>query len=1778
MNIKDLFSVLKDRKISINVVDGKLKIRAPRGAIDKDLDKLLKENRKELLSELQNRSKKNTETKEKNNQTIKITPELLTMVNLDQIQIDNLVKQVPGGAVNVQDIYPLGPLQEGLLFHHILQKKGDAYLTVASLAFDSEKGLKSFVNALDKVISRHDIFRTAVLWQDLDEPVQVVWRSAPFELEILELAADSDIAEELSAYTDPLHIRLDVQKAPMLKGVAAYDQKNERWQLQFLYHHLIMDHTSLELLLEEVMLIQQQRESELVTPVPFRNFVAQARMGISQQEHDAFFSKMLHDVDEPTAPFGLLNIQNDGSGIVEAQLAVERSLALRIRQQVKQQNVSTASLFHLAWALVLAKTSGREDVVFGTVLFGRFKGGAGAERAMGMFINTLPLRINMLDCTVEHCLKSTYQALTNLLKHEHASLSRAQQCSAVQAPTPLFSAFLNYRYNIDLSSSDYVCEGMTVLGDEDKTNYPFDLSVDDFGDGFNLTAQVDRIVCAQRICEFMHVALENVVSALEKNDDVLMHNIGVIPEKERCQLLSTFNQNKKDYVKTNLIHQLFEQQVTQTPEHCVLRFEAQRISYRELNEKANQLAHYLIDLGIKPDDRVALCLNRSSDMVIAVLAILKAGGAYVPMDPDYPSDRLAYMLANSEPVVLLTETALLQRLVLADTCKTLIIDQSPWLKSAWGQLSTDNVNAQSIGLNNKHLAYVIFTSGSTGNPKGVMVEHASVTNLILAQSHVLKIDEHSRVLQFASVSFDAFVWELVSVLSKGAQLCIPRSTAQLTGQPLAEFVAEHKITHATIPPVVLAQMPVDSTLATIKVLVTAGEASSKRLVQRWAKNRILLNAYGPTETSVCATIYECSLQDTNGPSIGFPIANTQIYILDEHLGSTPLGVTGEIYIGGDSLARGYLNNINLTDERFLVDPFANNVNRRIYKTGDLGYWQADGSIAYAGRNDFQIKIRGYRIELGEIEAQLSKIAGVHECAVIAREDTPGNKRLVAYIVVDGLTELDPIILRENLTASLPEYMVPVAYVAMQSLPLTVNGKLDKKILPMPEDDAYVQQTYQAPVGPIEEALANIWSKLLNVEKVGRLDNFFELGGHSLLAVQLISQVRQRLSLELPLSLIFSAPSLIGLAQAAVNSQAITLVGISLADRNSPLALSYAQQRLWFIDQMDKQASVAYHIPGGLRLSGKLNQSALVKALDCIVKRHEVLRVRFATLDGKTQQLIAPFQRFTLTYRDVQTVSHEEYQGICEEEALREFDLEHDALIRGQLLTVSNDEHVLLLTMHHIISDGWSIGILKQEISALYNAFNQGLANPLTPLAIQYVDFAQWQQQSLQETFLCQQEYWLEQLADAPELVNLPTDHIRPEIQNCIGANLAVTLDRELTKKLKVFSQQQGTTLYMTILAAWSALVSRLSGQDQVVIGSPNANRNRAELEPLIGFFVNSQAMKVDFTAQPNVSELLHQVKNIALAAQDHQDIPFEQVVEALNPSRSMAYNPIFQLMFTWENNPTGELSFDDLCIEDIDLDHYMTQFDLSLDLQEEDGEIVGGLNYAVSLFEEKTIQQHWRYLRTLLVAMVENPLQDLSQVPLLSQHELSQQLTSFNGPVVNYQGASSIHGRFEAQVTKTPLAIAAVFKVLDVYHRLSYEQLNQRSNQVAAYLRLQGIGANTIVGLYCQRSLDFLVGVLGILKAGGAYVPLDPSNPKERLNYMVSDSQVSLILSQEVLRDTLTLPDTCYCVYLDNSALFSEYSAENVANESLPEDLAYMIYTSGSTGQPKGALVHHGGA
>ncbi|TFF01577.1 amino acid adenylation domain-containing protein, partial [Pseudomonas sp. BCA14] len=1052
-----------------------------------------------------------------------ITPDLLPLLILDQPSIDRIVATVAGGAANVQDIYPLAPLQEGILYHHISAEQGDLYVQQGQFAFADLARLQQFAEALQQVIDRHDVLRTGFVWEGLEQPVQVVWRQARLITRAVQFdPRGGDIAAQLAAHVDPRRHRLNLTQAPLMQLVYADDEAGQRIVATLLFHHMVMDHMAMDVVWRELEAFLLGKGDELIASVPYRNYVVQTRLASREQEHETFFRDMLGDIEEPTLPFAQQDVRDDGYDIDEVDLALDADLSRRLRAVTRQNGVSPASLFHLAWARVLGVVSSTERVVFGTVMMGRLQGGEGADRAVGMFINTLPLRVDICGQGVQEAVKATHVRLSGLLAHELASLAQVQRCSGVPQSMPLFSALFNYRHTPDnaaqiTEASLRAWQGMEFLQARERSNYPLTLSVNDLGEAFSLSALALASIGAQRLCEYVNRVVEQLVEALEHAPHTAMNSLSVLPAEARRQLIEGFNATRVDYPHGLTIHQRFEQQVELYPHTLAAVYQGQSLTYVELNRQANRLAHRLIELGVQPDDRVAICAQRSLEMLVGLVAILKAGAGYVPIDPAHPLDRIRYLLEDSAPVAVLVQPGLAQRL---PTLQVPVLE----LDSRRLQGAARDNNPQVASLTPAHLAYVIYTSGSTGLPKGVMVEHRTLENLVSWHCDTFELGHGSKTSSVAGFGFDAMAWEVWPALCVGATLYMPPAhDGSEDIDALLQWWLAQPLDVSFLPtPVAEYAISQDLQHPTLKTLLIGGD----RLRQFNKPQRFnLINNYGPTEATVVAT--SGRVEAGQVLHIGKPVSNAQVYLLDEYQQPVPLGVAGELYVAGAGVARGYLNRAQMTAERFLKDPFSEDPQARMYRTGDLARWLEDGTLDYLGRNDDQVKIRGVRIELGEIETRLSEQAGVREAVVLAREG-----RLVAYFTERGTQQpaLDIDALRSGLLACLPEYMVPAAYVRLDHMPLTANGKLDRKALPEPDQDAMLSRGYEAPQGEVETTLAQIWADVLKLEQVGRHDNFFELGGHSLLAVGLVERMRQA-GLQADVRVLFSQPTLAALAAA-----------------------------------------------------------------------------------------------------------------------------------------------------------------------------------------------------------------------------------------------------------------------------------------------------------------------------------------------------------------------------------------------------------------------------------------------------------------------------------------------------------------------------------------------------------------------------------------------------------------------------------------------------------------------
>ncbi|MBB4636050.1 non-ribosomal peptide synthetase [Longimicrobium terrae] len=1694
----------------------------------------------------------------------------------------------PIGRAAREERIPLSFAQQRLWFLEQLGDLGSTYHLAKRLRLQGPLNRAALGGALDGIVARHEVLRTTFAQVDgVPEQRIAPVEAGGFRLEEHDLSglAEADAREELGRLTfQEARARFDLEHGPLVRGRLVRLAEDDHVLLVTM-HHVVSDGWSTGVFFGELSALYAAHangtEANLPElPVQYADFAAWQRRWVEgdvlRRQAD-YWTQTLRGAPEllevPADRARPAEIDHTGARV---DMALDPDLTAELKALSRRHGATLYMTLLAAWGVVLARLAGAEDVVVGTPSAGR--GRPEIERLIGFFVNTLAVRMDLSGApTVAQFLGRVKDRVLDAQQHQDIPFEQVvERVDPVRSLShhPLFQALFAWQ-NTSQGDGGPGLPGLSVkgMGGDRLTTAKLDLSL-------SMWESEDRIVGGityatalfdRETVERYTGYLRRVLEQMAADDGQRVDQLTLMPAEERVRVLEEWNQTEADYAGPTCIHTLFEAQVARTPDAVAVTFVGEHLTYAELDQRANRLAHHLRSLGVGPEVRVGISLERGPEMMIGLLAILKAGGAYIPMDPSYPAERLAYMLEDSAPAVLLTNgppaSLPAERIPVVD-----LADTSPWAHLPGTAPVVADLTPDSP-------CYVIYTSGSTGRPKGVVNHHRSVANLLAWSQQRWQLQPGESVLQRISFSFDVSVRELFWPLTAGARIVMAGPGGHGDPDHVVDLIRREQIGTAHLPGLLRAfvEHPEASSCTSLVRVMNGGEALAPSIARRFGEllpDAALYQMYGPTETTVASSglRWTPEVEGTVAP-IGQPIGNTKIYVLDGRGEPVPTGVAGEICIGGAGVARGYLDRPEATAERFTADPFSKEPGARLYRTGDAGRWRPDGTLEFLGRGDGQVKVRGYRIETGEIETRLTELPGVRAAVVVAREDTGGEKRLVAYVVGD---EVGADALRAHLAGSLPGYMVPAAYVRLEEFPLTPNGKVDRKALPAPEGEAYAARAYEPPAGDVEEILAGIWAEVLGVERVGRRDQFFNLGGHSLLAVQVISRVRQALGVKVALGELFTRPVLAEFARGLETSARAELPPIERADREGRLPLSFAQQRLWFLEQLGDLGST-YHMHARLRLRGELDRAAMVGALDGLVARHEALRTTFAEVDGLPEQRIAPADSgFHLLEQDLagRADAEAELGRLLGEEAGTRFDLEQGPLIRGRLIRVAPDDHVLVLTMHHIVSDGWSMGVLTGELSALYAANVQGRDAALPALPVQYADYAAWQRRWVEGDVLgAQADYWVQTLGGAPELLELPTDHPRPVQMDPAGARVGVELDEELTAALAALSRRHGTTLFMTVLAGWAVVLSRLSGQADVVIGTPTAGRGRREIEGLIGFFVNTLALRVELSGAPTVAELLGRVQKRALDAQHHQDIPFEQVVERVAPARSLSHSPLFQVMFAWQNTPRGGLELPGLTLGRVDAtqDRGVAKQDLGLTLGESHGRIVGNVTYATSLFERATVERWMEYLRRVLAEMAADDRQQVGRLPMLPQAERARVLEEWNRTEADYERGSLAHELFEAQAARVPDVLALAWGG----DRLTYAELNARANRLAHHLRSLGVGADTRVAISVERGPSMVEALLAVLKAGGAYVPLDPNYPEERLRWMLDDSAPALLLTRGSLTARFADAGLPVLDLADDAAWSGAPATDPDRGDLRPEHPAYLIYTSGSTGRPKGAIVQH---
>ncbi|HEU4964844.1 MAG TPA: amino acid adenylation domain-containing protein [Bacilli bacterium] len=1700
---------------------------------------------------------------------------------------------------DAQDAFPLVKLQEGMIYHNLLHPESSFYHNVYVFNVRHAFAREAMQQAVAALVQRHPSLRTSFHLTGFSEPMQVVHREVELPLQIRDLRewAEGEQQTQLQAWMEAeKRNHFDLTRAPAVR-FHVHLLSDDRFQFAFTEHHAVLDGWSVATMLAELFdLYAKAVAGEAVTdeasfPWMFRDYVRLEREALASDEMRAFWHQRLEDLTvtevprRAQEPQGLNGSQEEEeTGSFYQPVPISHEVSQGLKRLAEQAGVPVKSVLLAAHLRVLSLLSGQMDVVTGYVVNGRPET-VGGEKALGLFLNTLPLRLGLNGGSWVELAQQTFTAEQEVMPYRRYPMAQIQQELGGQA---LYEVSFNYTHFHVLQSID---NSLDVAGEDGYGVTNFDLGVD-----FRLDLNTSEVLLALTgSCrEYGPTRRDEIAGYYAKTLEAMASS----PESryERVKLLSPQEwdllmgwrapepvASASKYDRDATIHDLFEEQAAARPDAVALAFGSEQVTYRELNERANRLAHKLRELGVGSETPVALFMERSVELYVSLLAVLKAGGAYLALDPDNPQERLLYQLEDVQPSVFLT----LRRMEAkwpAYAGKRLCVEE---MGEELASYSVANLEPWSKA---DSLSHIIYTSGSTGQPKGVAIPHRGVSRLVKEQDF-LPFSPEDVWMQFAPISFDASTLEIWGSLLTGAKLVIfPPIKPSL--EELGQVVREAGVTTLFLTTGLFHQMVEHrgADLGGVRHMVAGGDILSAAHVRRALTELSLtsvVNAYGPTENSSMSTA--CVMRSVeeveNTVSIGRPINHAEVYVLDEQMQPVPIGAVGELYVGGDGVAHGYWQRPELTRQAFVPNPFGASPEEKLYKTGDLVRWWSDGRLEFLGRRDHQVKIRGFRIELDEIVTLLAQHPALSKAAVIAREDTPGDKRLVAYVVaadednVPGTQEL-----KAYLQDTLPPYMLPSFFLLLDELPLTPNGKLDRKALPAPADGEDLgANEYAAPQNEVEEKVAQLFAEVLAVgyEQVSVTASFFELGGHSLLATRLISRIRQAFEREVPLHVLFEAPTVRELAS-RLNGQESTghrLPPITPADREQPLKLSFAQERLWFLDQFES-GTATYNIPLAFRLQGKLDVGVMESGLREIVRRHDVLRTRYHEVEGEAFQVVAETVDLELAHVDLQasdlslSAREEKVRELVAAEAMRPFSLTEDLPLRATLIRLDAEAHVLVVTMHHIASDGWSAGVLVQEFAQLYRAGVRGKPQRLPDLPIQYADFAQWQREWLQGEVLDEQlSYWKQQLGTSLPVLNLPTDRPRPAVQTTSGALLTKRWPKSLSADLQTLSQAEDVTLFMTLLAAFNVLLSRYTGQDDVVVGTPIAGRNRAEIEPLIGFFVNTLVLRNDLSGDLSFRQLLQRVRDVTLGAYDHQDVPFEKLVETLQPERDMSQSPLFQVMFVLQNTPDERVQLPDLTLTPVEIGSQTAKFDLTVVLGETEEGLVATCEYNTDLFDRETIDRLMRSLELLLAGAVAQPDERLERLPILTDDEQQRLVNELNATASAYPRDATIHELFEKQAASRPDAVALVLEEQTV----TYRDLNERANRLAGYLRELGVGRETPVALFLERSVELIVSLLAILKAGGAYLPLDPDNPPERLQFQLEDVEPPVLVTQRSLQDRCpSFSGRLLCLEELGSEL-ARQNADNLDPLSAADGLSHIIYTSGSTGRPKGVAIPHRG-
>ena len=1696
--------------------------------------------------------------------------------------------RLPAG---LEDAYPLTQLQIGMFYHNEKNPVSAIFHDIFTFRIQYPFHHEYLQLAIDRFIERHAPMRTSFDLGSFSEPLQLVHPSVQLLIAVEDLQHLDSTAqtEALDAWITAEKRRpFDPTRAPLLR-ILVHRYRTDEFQLIVSFHHVILDGWSLAVMLTEILqdysALLGRTTSTIVPPaVPYRTYVASERAALATGDSRKFWTEKLDDPDIHRLPRWPESYRTGGTEqIRSSEIPIPSKIFEGLKALALNAKVPLKSVLLAAHHRVMNALHGRRDVISGIITNGRPEEIDG-ERMVGLFLNTVPLRLRLDGGTWFELVQQVFLAELELIPHRRFPLADIQQALGGQILFETAFDFVHFHVYRNLNGykdmgfmeGHYFEANSFVL----FTTFMMDVTTT------QLQMHIDydpAQLCAEQIkpiCDYY----VNTLSSMAAQPHARYDTFSPLTLQERHQQLLLWNSTTHDYLTDKGLHGLFEEQVQRTPDAVALIDGIHSLSYTHLNQRANQLAHHLVAKGVGPDVPVAVCMARTADMLLALLAILKAGGAYVPLDPTYPPSWLATVLEETQAHVLLTQRQWVSQLP-TESLQVLLLDENTPFPSEAELLSNPQTKIHA-----EHLVYVLFTSGSTGQPKGVSITHRSASSLISWGQEQFLPEELEGVLASTSICFDLSVFEIFLPLSVGGTVILAENALAIPTLPAASQITLLN----SVPSVVHELLHTQRLPPSIQVVNLAGEPLRAPLVQQLYAEpgiRKVYDLYGPSETTTYSTM---ALRQADGPeTIGRPVTDEQVYLVELNQQLVPVGVAGELMIGGAGLARGYYGRPGLTAEKFIPNGLAPHPGTRLYRTGDRGRYLPDGQIEYLGRFDHQVKVRGFRIELGQIEASLRTHPTVEHAVVLCLEDRQKDKRLVAYVVPSPTNRpLDVVSIRAFLNTQLPDYMIPSAFVQLEDLPLTPNGKVDRKALPAPDAPRRAEAIATVlPRTPQEELIVDIWRDVLQVDQIGVHDNFFELGGHSLLAMRLISRVQQQCHLDISLKDFFENPTVAGLGEklSAIRKETSHLPRPPLQPvvRSSPLPLSYSQQQLWLVDQLDP-ASTTYTLLYAWRITGPLREEILERSFNALIERHEALRMYVVEDNGKPRQAFIPQLSLTLPVIDLQMVPQAEQKQACHarirEAKAQPFNLKQGPLIRTALYRLAPDEHLLVLTLHHIVTDGWSMDILFTELRHLYEAFGQGHSSTLTPLAIHYADFAVWQRACLHEDILQRLlTYWTTRLADAPANFVLPTDYPRPTIQTSRGGSLTRQLDTGLLESLKTFCRTEGVTMFMTLLSVLQVLLARHSGQKDILVGTPVAHRNHLKLEGIVGIFLNTLVLRTDLSGTPTFRELLSRVKETCLGAYAHQELPFEKLVETLHPVRDLSRTPLFQVFFNLVDVTHGRLTLPALTLQSVgSQEENSAKFDLTLYVFLTEDLAWLTWNYNTDLFYPTTIAWLFDHFETLLKGLLQNPDAPISTVSVFE--DAAQSFPHSTLPVVvpplptfspfhNLEGDLSLSKRFEQMVACYPQQIA----IHTAETSWTYAELNRQANRVAHTL-LNVLPDQTTpipVGLLCAPGAPMLAGLLGILKTGHPYVPLEPTLPMGRLETIASDATITIILcSPGTMERAASFRQLGYQIIpLDDQYLVQEET--NIPAPVSPNALAYILYTSGTTGVPKGVLQNH---